>query len=115
MPRTGVSQRNRAPVPGPAATIASRAAPDAIRPPPAWNTTVPEKRIPGQRSLATSGVSSSTGTPSASSAARTRPTPSGSPWSTEPVRAMSATFASCSSSDHSASASAPSRTQNGSG
>ena len=35
--------------------IAMRAAPDAMRPPPAWNTTVPSKRMPGQRSAATAG------------------------------------------------------------
>ena len=55
IPNTGVSKWNCAPCRCACSIIAMRAAPDAMRPPPAWKTTVPSKRIPGQRSAATAG------------------------------------------------------------
>ena len=115
MPNTGVSKWNAAPWRCACSIMAMRAAPDAIRPPPAWNTTVPSKRMPGQRSAATAGVRSSVGTFSSSSAATTSATLAGSPTSIDPVATISPTPACSSRSRQSASASRQRRTQNVSG
>ena len=85
------------------------------RPASGWYSAARSKAIPGQRSWAASGESSSLAAPLASSAPRTASIVAGSPWSSPPVVSSRGTPASSSSSRHSGSASCASATYSASG